>query len=156
VARLLLSLSWSSVLEQVELGLSPLSSPFRADEDRAACLSSLGEPVAALLVTAASIDAAEIHDQVGGYLLRQPPEIATALEMPVLRALGGAGGNDHAGFGVLAADCAARIRARLTLTDNVSAHQSAYEGGLTPRERRSRDRDTADLTWLTVGWRLAA
>jgi hypothetical protein len=156
IARLLLSLSRDSVLEESELGLAALWSPFRTDEDSAARLACLGEPFAVLLITAASIDAAEIHDQVCAYLLRQPPEIATALEMPILRALDGGGGNDHAGFGVLAADCATRLRGRLALTDHVPARQSPYEGGLTPRERRSRDRDTADLTWLTTGWRHAA
>ena len=68
-----------------------------------------------MLTAAATIGAAGTRDTVSGYVRKQGDAV-TALEMSALRAaaelsLGGARG--VAGFGDLAADCAARLRARL-------------------------------------------
>lgn len=78
-------------------------------------LGELGKPLAALLTAAAAIGAASTRDTVSGYI-RQQDDPVTALEMSALRAalepLRG-GVCDDAGFGALAADCAARLRTRL-------------------------------------------
>lgn len=148
-ARLLLELAWDCVFDDIESRLSAWPRPgLFADR-----LGDRGEPIAAVLATATAIGADDIRDRVCHYLLRQPPEVATALEVPVLRALGDDG---RAGFEELAADCAARIRDRLALTRDVPRGQPASDGGLTARERQARDRDTADLKWLTARWHLAA
>ncbi|WP_235949358.1 hypothetical protein [Candidatus Frankia alpina] len=59
--------------------------------------------------------------------LRQQPDAVTALEMPALRAATGLPGDGlpaEAGFGDLAADCAARLRARLALPRRTSTDWS--------------------------------
>lgn len=148
-AGALLELAWESVFDDIETCLSWRPDPgYLIDH-----LDDQGEPIAAVLTSAVAIGADDVRDRVCHYLLRQPPELATALEVPVLHALGEDG---DAGFEELAADCAARIRDRLALTRDVPGGQPARAGGLTSRERQARDRDTADLEWLTVRWRLAA
>lgn len=148
-ARLLLDLAWDCVFGDIESRLTTWPRPgFFAGH-----LDDEGEPIAAVLAAAAAIGADDLRDRICHYLLRQPPEVATALEVPVLHALGDDG---RAGFEELAADCAARIRDRLALTRNVPRGLTASDGGLTARERQARDRDTADLKWLTARWHLAA
>jgi len=66
------------------------------------------------LAAAASIGAAGMRAAVSGYI--RQADAVTALEMSALRTgaeLARAGARGDAGFGGLAADCAARLRARL-------------------------------------------
>jgi len=87
------------------------SSPSRRDEK----LGGLGGPLASVLTAAAAIGAASIRDTVSGYIRKQGDAV-TALEMSALRAAPELSRDDArggAGFGDLAADCAARLRARL-------------------------------------------
>jgi hypothetical protein len=75
----------------------------------------LGRPLASLLAAAAAIGAASTRDAMAGYVRKQADAV-TALEMPALRAaaaLSRKGAHREAVFGDLAADCAARLRARL-------------------------------------------
>jgi hypothetical protein len=69
-----------------------------------------------VLTAAAAIGAASTRDAVSGYIRQQQGDAVTALEMSALRAAAklprdGTRGDD--GFGDLAADCTARLRARL-------------------------------------------
>jgi hypothetical protein len=86
----------------------------RAETSPAWALDELGKPLAAVLTAAAAIDAASTRDTACGYV-RKLQDAVTALEMSALRAAklrrGRARGD--AGFGDLAADCAARLRVRL-------------------------------------------
>ena len=87
------------------------SSPSHRDEK----LGGLGKPLASVLTAAAAIGAAGTRDMVTGYIRKQGDAV-TALEMSALRAaaeLPRDGARGDAGFGDLAADCAARLRARL-------------------------------------------
>ena len=108
-AQRLVDLAWEWTAKDIGTGLA--SSPSRRDEK----LGDLARPLASVLTAAAAIGAASTRDAVSGYV-REQGDAVTALEMPALRAaaelsLGGARG--EAGFGDLAADCAARLRARL-------------------------------------------
>ena len=108
-AQQLVDLAWEWTAKDIGTGLA--SSPSRRDEK----LRDLAGPLASVLTAAAAIGAASTRDTVFGYVRKQGDAV-TALEMPALRAaaelsLGGARGG--AGFGDLAADCAARLRARL-------------------------------------------
>ena len=108
-AQRLVDLAWEWTAKDIGTGLA--SSPSRRDEK----LRDLARPLASVLTAAAAIGAASTRDAVSGYVKEQGNAV-TALEMPALRAaaelsLGGARG--VAGFGDLAADCAARLRARL-------------------------------------------
>ena len=108
-AQRLVDLAWEWTAKDIGTGLA--SSPSRRDEK----LRDLAGPLASVLTAAAAIGAASTRDAVSGYVKEQGNAV-TALEMPALRAaaelsLGGARG--VAGFGDLAADCAARLRARL-------------------------------------------
>ena len=108
-AQRLVDLAWEWTAKDIGTGLA--SPPSRRDEK----LRDLARPLASVLTAAAAIGAASTRDAVSGYVKEQANAV-TALEMPALRAaaelsLGGARG--VAGFGDLAADCAARLRARL-------------------------------------------
>lgn len=107
-AQRLLDLAWEWIGKQIG---TVLASPSPSYRDRQ--LSDLGRPLAAVLTAAATIEAASTRDTACGYV-RNQPDAVTALEMSALRAakpLRGKRGD--AGFGDLAADCAARLRARL-------------------------------------------
>jgi predicted 2-oxoglutarate/Fe(II)-dependent dioxygenase YbiX len=109
-ARRLLDLAWEWLGQEIGTGLA-LSSPSYREKE----LGSLGKPLASVLTAAAAIGAAGTRDAVAGYI-REQAEAVTALEMSALRAaaeLARAEARDDAGFGGLAADCAARLRARL-------------------------------------------
>jgi predicted 2-oxoglutarate/Fe(II)-dependent dioxygenase YbiX len=112
-ARQLLDLAGEWIRKDIGAGLA-LSSPSRRDK----LLGDLGEPLAAVLVAAAGIGAASTRDALTGYV-REQQDAVTALEMSALRAAarlppGPARGDvGDAGFGGLAADCAARLRGRL-------------------------------------------
>jgi 2OG-Fe(II) oxygenase superfamily len=117
-ARLLLDLSWAWLGERIH-GSCIVPSPRLRDQLTAA----LGEPLSAVLASAASLGAAPVLDAVRVHLTKQPDPV-TVLELATLRAAasswaaptsGTAGGADLDALGALAADCAARLRARLAL-----------------------------------------
>src|SRR6516162_2237850 len=120
-AQRLVDLSWEWIGKDIGPGLAS-SSPSYRDEK----LGSLGKPLASVLTAGAAIGAAGIRDMVTGYIREQGDEV-TALEMSALRAaaeLSRDGGRDDAGFGDLAADCAARLRARLACPQRASGDWS--------------------------------
>ena len=109
-ARLLLDLAWEWASQDISTGLA---SPSPSQRD--ASLSDLGKPLASVLITAAAIGALSTRDVVCGYIRKQEDAV-TALEMSALRAaaeMSRDGTRGDAGFGDLAADCVARLRARL-------------------------------------------
>jgi hypothetical protein len=109
-ARRLLDLAWEWLRREIGTGLA-LSSPSYRDKE----LGNLGKPLASVLTATVAIGAPGARDAVSGYI-REQADAVTALEMSALRAaaeLSWAGARDDAGFGDLAADCAARLRARL-------------------------------------------
>ena len=109
-AQRLLDLAWEWASKDIGTGLA-LPSPSHRD----ATLGDLGKPLASVLTAAAVIGAASTRDAVCGYIRKQEDAV-TALEMSALRAaaeMSRDGTRGDAGFGDLAADCAARLRARL-------------------------------------------
>jgi len=120
-ARRLLDLAWEWLGKQIGTGLA-LSSPSYRDKE----LGSLGKPLASVLTAAATIGAAATRDAVCNYIREQAGAV-TALEMSALRAateLPRDGARRDAGFGDLAADCAARLRARLARPQRASGDWS--------------------------------
>ena len=119
-AQRLVDLAWEWLAKEIGIGLAS-SSPSRCDER----LGDLGRPLAAVL-TAAAIGAISTQDTVSGYI-REQEDPVTALVMSALRAaaklsLGDARG--EAGFSDLAADCAARLWARLARPQRASGDWS--------------------------------
>ena len=120
-AQQLLNLAWEWIGKDIGTGLA-LSPPSYRDKK----LGDLGEPLASVLTAAAEIGAASIRDAVPGYI-REQRDAVTALEMSALRAaaeLPPDGTRGDAGFGGLAADCAARLRARLARPQRTSGDWS--------------------------------
>jgi hypothetical protein len=108
-AQRIVDLAWKWLSRDIGAALAS-SAPSRRDER----LGDLGAPLAALL-TAAATGGHGTRDTVAGYV-RSQGEAVTALELSALRAAAGAsrdGAHGRAGFGDLAADCAARLGARL-------------------------------------------
>ena len=109
-AQRLLGLAWEWIGQDIG---TALASPAPSCRDKK--LTDLGKPLASVLTAAAAIGAASTRDTVSGYI-RQQGDAVTALEMSALRAaaeLPRDGTPADAAFGGLAADCAARLRARL-------------------------------------------
>ncbi len=112
-ARLLLELSWTWLSERIH-GSVIVPSPRLRDQLTAA----LGEPLSAVLASAASLGAAPVLDAVCAHVRRQPDPV-TVLELATLRwaasswAAPASGTADGTSLADLAADCAARLRARL-------------------------------------------
>jgi predicted 2-oxoglutarate/Fe(II)-dependent dioxygenase YbiX len=109
-AQRLLDLTWEWLAKDIGTGLAS-SSPSRRD----AKLGDLGRPLASVLTAAAAIGAVGTRGAVTGYVRKQQDAV-TALEMPALHAaaeLSRDGTRGDAGFGEMAADGAARLRARL-------------------------------------------
>jgi hypothetical protein len=120
-AQRLVDLAWEWTGKAIGSGLAS-SSPSR----RYTKLGDLGRPLASVLTAAAAIGAARTRDTVSGYL-RKLQDAVTALEMPALRAaaeLPRDGARGDAGFGDLAADCAARLSARLARPQRASGDWS--------------------------------
>ena len=114
-------LAWEWLGQDIGTGLAS-SSPSYRDEK----LGGLGKPLASVLTAAAAIGAASTRDTVSGYI-REQEDAVTALEMSALRAaaeLPRDGARGDAGFGDLAADCAARLRARLARPQRASGDWS--------------------------------
>jgi hypothetical protein len=109
-AQRLLDLAWEWASKDIGTGLASQSPSHRDTK-----LGDLGKPLASVLTAAAAIGAASTLDAVCGYIRKQEDAV-TALEMSALRAaaeMSRDGTHGDAGFGDLAADCAARLRARL-------------------------------------------
>jgi hypothetical protein len=120
-AQRLVDLAWEWLAKEIGVGLAS-SSPSRRDER----LGDLGRPLAAVLTAAAAIGAASTQDSVSGYV-REQEDAVTALEMSALRAAAELSPGDargEAGFGDLAADCAARLWARLARPQRASGDWS--------------------------------
>ena len=107
-ARRLLDLAWEWLGKDIRSGLA-LSPPSYRDKE----LGDLGRPLASVLTAAAAIGAASIRGGVSRYIRKQENAV-TMLEMSALRAAAELPRDSRdAGFGDLAADCAARLCARL-------------------------------------------
>ena len=109
-AQRLLGLAWEWIGQDIETALVSSRPSYRDEE-----LTGLGKPLASVLTAAAAIGAGSTLDTVSLYI-RQQEDAVTALEMSALRAaaeLRRDGTPADAGFGGLAVDCAARLRARL-------------------------------------------
>ena len=110
-AQRLLDLAWEWTARDVRSALA-LALPGGRDKR----LENLGKPLAAVLTAAAVIGAAGTRDAIS-VSIRKQGDAVTTLEMSALRAaseLASAGPlGGESGFGDLAADCAARLRARL-------------------------------------------
>ena len=112
-AQHLLDLAWAWAQKEIGSGLES-TSPTHRDRQ----LGDLGKPLAALLWAAAAIGAASSRDLMCGYLRKQDDAVTT-LEMSALRAAvrllpAGAVQRTDTGLGELAADCAPRLRSRLS------------------------------------------
>ncbi len=109
-ARVILDLVWTWAGRDIDTTLASSSPSYR---DRA--LADLAGPLVSILTAAAVLPDVGTRDAVTGHL-RRKGDAVTALEVPMLRAaaeLPDDGARGEAGFGDLAADCAARLRARL-------------------------------------------
>jgi hypothetical protein len=109
-AQQLVDLAWKWTARDIDAALAS-SWPSQRD----AKLGELARPLASVLTAAVAIGAASTQVTVAGYLRKQGDAV-TALEMSALRAatkLARSRAGGAAGFGDLAADCAARLRARL-------------------------------------------
>ena len=120
-ARQILDLAWEWLRKDIATGLASSSPSYRSEK-----LGGLGEPLASVLTAAAAIGAAGTRDAVSGHI-RKLQDAVTALEMPALRSaaeLPRDGARGNAGFGDLATDCAARLRARLARPQRASGDWS--------------------------------
>jgi predicted 2-oxoglutarate/Fe(II)-dependent dioxygenase YbiX len=120
-AQRLLDLAWEWTGKDIGAGLA-LSPPSYRDQE----LADLGKPLASVLRAAAAIGAASTRDTVSRYI-RQQGDAVTVLEMSTLRAaaeLPRDSTRGDAGFGELAADCAARLRTRLARPQRASGDWS--------------------------------
>jgi hypothetical protein len=108
-AHRLLDLSWDWLGETIRQRLAT-QSPSHRDK----WLGDLGQPLAAVLAAAAVTGAASLRGEVVGFGRQQGDEVIARV-MPALRAAGKlpADTRQDGGFDNLAADCAARLRARL-------------------------------------------
>ena len=108
-AHRLLDLSWDWLGETIGLWLTT-QSPSHRDQR----LGDLGQSLTTVLTAAAVTGAVSLRDKVVGFGCRQGDEVIVCV-MPALRAAGTlpADTRRDGGFDDLAADCAARLRARL-------------------------------------------
>ena len=109
-AQQLLDLAWEWAASDIGAALASSSPSYRERK-----LGDLGKPLASVLTAASAIGAAGTRDAVHGYI-REQGDAVTRLEMSALRAaaeLPTDAALGDAGFGALAAGCAARLRTRL-------------------------------------------
>jgi predicted 2-oxoglutarate/Fe(II)-dependent dioxygenase YbiX len=122
----ILDLVWEWISRDIGTALAS-SRPSYHDK----ALGELARPLASVLAAAVAMKAASTRDGVSAYLRRQGDAV-TALEMPALRAAADLPDDStrrDAGFGDLAADCAARLRARLARPQRTSADWSIELAG---------------------------
>ncbi len=153
-AQGLVDLAWEWLGKDIGAGLASPSPSHRAEK-----LGGLGKPLASVLTAAASLGARGTRDIVTGYL-REQWDAVTALEMSALRAvaeLRGDGARGDAGFGELAADCTARLRARLARPRRASGDWSIglAAGGCTCDLCDTLSTFLQDRSRRTVDWPLA-
>ena len=120
-AQRLLDLAWGWIGRDIGTGLASSSPSYRDKK-----LGDLGKPLASVLTAAAEIGAASTRDTVSGYI-RQQGDVVTVLEMSALRAaaeLSRDGMRGDAGFGDMAADCVARLRALIARPQRASGDWS--------------------------------
>ena len=118
--RRLLDLAWEWISKDIRNGLG-LSLPSYRDEQ----LGGLGKPLAAVLTAAAAVGAST-RNIVSGYIQEQGDSVTT-LELSALRAadqMPRDGARGDGSFDDLAADCAARLRARLARPQRASGDWS--------------------------------
>jgi 2-oxoglutarate-Fe(II)-dependent oxygenase superfamily protein len=116
-AQRLVDLAWEWLGQELGAGLAS-SSPSHRDQQ----LADLGRPLASVLLAADAIGDASTRGSVSGYV-RDQKDAVTTLEMSALRAAAKVARKDarrDAGFGDLAVDCAARLRARLARPQRAS------------------------------------
>ena len=152
-AQRLLDLAWEWVGKDIGIGLA--SSPGRRDKK----LRDLGRPLASVLTAAAGIASARTRDTVTGYIRKQDDAV-TVLEMSALRAaaeLSPDGTHRDAGFGNLAADCAARLRTRVAQPRRTPGDWTIElpEGGCTCDLCDTLRAFLRDKKRRTFGWPLA-
>ena len=153
-AQQLLDLAWEWTSKDIGTGLA-LPSPSHRDQK----LGDLGKPLASVLTAAAAIGATSTRDAVCGFI-RKPQDAVTALEMSALRAaaeLSRDGIRGDAGFGDLAADCAARLRTRLARPQRASGDWSVElpAGGCTCDLCGTLRKFLEDKSRRTFEWPLA-
>jgi len=120
-ARQILDLAWEWLGKDIAAALESSSPRYRSEK-----LGGLGKPLASVLTATVAIGAAGTQDAVSVHI-RNQGDAVTALEMAALRAaaeLPRDGARDDAGFGDLAADCAARLRTRLARPPRASGDWS--------------------------------
>jgi len=126
-AQRLLDLAWEWAGHEIGAVLASPSPSYRGRQ-----LTDLGKPLAAVLTAAAAIEAASTRHTACGYVRKQEDAV-TALEMSALRAAKRPRSRmrGDAGFGELAADCVARLCARLARPQRASGDWSIElpEGG---------------------------
>jgi hypothetical protein len=150
----LLDLAWEWTSKDIG---TALASPSPSHRDKK--LGDLGKPLASVLTAAAAIGATSTRDAVCGYI-REPHDAVTALEMSALRVaakLSRDGIRGDAGFGDLAADCAARLRTRLARPQRASGDWSVEwpAGGCTCDLCRTLRIFLEDKSRRTFEWPLA-
>ena len=152
-AQRLLDLAWAWTGNEIGTALASPSPSYRATQ-----LTELGKPLAAVLTAAAAIEAASTRVTACGYARKQEDAV-TALEMSALRAaaLPRDGMRGEAGFGDLAADCAARLRARLARPQRASGDWSIElpAGGCACELCETLRAFLSDQTRRTFEWPLA-
>lgn len=109
IAQRQLDLSWDWLSETIRQYLASQSPRYRDQ-----LLGDLGQPLAGVLTAAAVTGAVGLPDKAVGFVRQQGDEVISCV-MPALRAAGKLPGDTRrdGGFDDLAADCAARLRARL-------------------------------------------
>jgi 2-oxoglutarate-Fe(II)-dependent oxygenase superfamily protein len=145
-AQRLVELAWEWAA--TDLGTTLASSPpSRRDEG----LDDLGRPLASLLTAATAIGATGTRDRVTGHI-REQTDTVIVLEMSALRAAA-----EGPGFGDLAADCAARLRARLARPQRAPDDWSIElpAGGCACELCRTLRRFLDDQSRRTLEWPLA-
>jgi len=153
-ARQILDLAWDWLRKDIATGLASPSPSHRSEQ-----LDGLGKPLASVLTAAAAIGAAGTADAVSGHI-RNLQDAVTALEVSALRAAAERSEDStrgDAGFCDLAADCAARLRARLARPQHAAGDWSIElpAGGCTCDLCDALRVFLEDKSRRTFEWRLA-
>jgi predicted 2-oxoglutarate/Fe(II)-dependent dioxygenase YbiX len=160
IAQRLIDLTWEWLGKDIGNWLASRT-PSQRDE----WLGKLGQPLAAILTAAAAIGAHSTRDAISEHIRQQPGGAVTVLELSALRAAAATAPatettdskRHDAGFAGLAADCAARLRARLALPQRAAADWSIElpAGGCTCDLCDTLRTFLADSRRRTLDWPLA-